>query len=70
MKVSCRASIAARRQQGGAVLYVALIVLLLLGLRWLPKRLESIRVPDRLQKRSRLRRRVDLVIAAAAGVSC
>ncbi|MCK6102948.1 monovalent cation/H+ antiporter subunit A [Brevundimonas sp. EYE_349] len=43
-------------------------VLLLLGLRWLPKRLESIRVPDRLQKRSRLRRRVDLVIAAAAGV--
>ena len=42
-------------------------VLLLLGLRWLPKRLESIRVPDRLQKRSRLRRRVDVVIAAAAG---
>ena len=42
-------------------------VLLLLGLRWLPKRLESIRVPERLQRRSRLRRRVDLVIAAAAG---
>lgn len=42
-------------------------VLLLLGLRWLPKRLETIHVPDRLQRRSRLRRRVDLVIAAAAG---
>lgn len=43
-------------------------VLLLLGLRWLPKRLESIRVPDRLQRRSRLRRRIDLVIALAVGV--
>ena len=43
-------------------------VLLLLGLRWLPKRLESIHVPEHLQRRSRLRRRVDLVIAAAAGL--
>jgi multicomponent K+:H+ antiporter subunit A len=42
-------------------------VLLLLGLRWLPKRLESIREPEHLQRRSRLRRRVDLVIAAVAG---
>ncbi len=42
-------------------------VLLLLGLRWLPKRLESIRVPERLQRRSRLRRRVDFGIAAIAG---
>ena len=32
MKVSCRASIAPRSQQGGAVLYVALIVLLLLAM--------------------------------------
>ncbi|MDQ8027844.1 MAG: monovalent cation/H+ antiporter subunit A [Brevundimonas sp.] len=43
-------------------------VLLLLGLRWLPKRLESIRVPAHLERRSRLRRRVDLVIAAAVGL--
>ncbi|MFC7380018.1 monovalent cation/H+ antiporter subunit A [Brevundimonas sp. GCM10030266] len=43
-------------------------VLLLLGLRWLPKRLESIRVPAHLERRSRLRRRVDLIIAAAVGL--
>ncbi|RZJ45598.1 MAG: monovalent cation/H+ antiporter subunit A [Brevundimonas sp.] len=43
-------------------------VLLLLGLRWLPKRLESIRVPDHLERRSRLRRRVDLVLAGFVGV--
>ena len=43
-------------------------VLLLLGLRWLPKRLESIVVPEHLQKRSRLRRQVDLVIAVVVGL--
>ncbi|MFC5342837.1 monovalent cation/H+ antiporter subunit A [Brevundimonas staleyi] len=42
-------------------------VLLLLGLRWLPKRLETIKVPERLQRRSRLRRRFDLVLAAIVG---
>ena len=42
-------------------------VLLLLGLRWLPKRLATIRVPDALQRRSRVRRRIDLAIAAAVG---
>ena len=42
-------------------------VLLLLGLRWLPKRLETIQVPERLQRRSRLRRRFDLVLAAVVG---
>jgi len=44
-------------------------VLLLLGLRWLPKRLESIVVPDHLQRRSRIRRRVDLVIAIVTGLA-
>ncbi|MCR5879645.1 monovalent cation/H+ antiporter subunit A [Phenylobacterium sp. J367] len=42
-------------------------VLLLLGLRWLPKRLPSIPSPEPLQRISRRRRRIDLVIAAAAG---
>jgi multicomponent K+:H+ antiporter subunit A len=43
-------------------------VLLLLGLRWLPKRLETIRVPDHLARRSRWRRRIDLVIAGLVGL--
>lgn len=43
-------------------------VLLLLGLRWLPKRLESIRATERQERRSRLRRRVDLIIAAVVGL--
>lgn len=42
-------------------------VLLLLGLRWLPKRLETIVVPPHLQRRSRRRRRLDLAIAAVVG---
>src|SRR5690606_22759379 len=42
-------------------------VLLLLGLRWLPKRLESIRVPAHLQRRSKLRRGFDLMLATLFG---
>ena len=42
-------------------------VLLLLGLRWLPKRLETIKTPESLQRRARLRRRFDLVLAAVVG---
>lgn len=48
---------------------VVTTVLLLLGLRWLPKRLETIPVPAGLERRSRLRRRVDLIIAGAVGLS-
>ena len=48
---------------------VVTTVLLLLGLRWLPKRLETIPVPAGLERRSRMRRRVDLVIAGAVGLS-
>jgi multicomponent K+:H+ antiporter subunit A len=42
-------------------------VLLLLGLRWLPKRLESIKVPAHLQRRSKLRRGFDLMLATLFG---
>jgi multicomponent K+:H+ antiporter subunit A len=42
-------------------------VLLLLGLRWLPKRLDSIPVPQDEQARGRRRRLADLGIAAACG---
>jgi multicomponent K+:H+ antiporter subunit A len=48
---------------------VVTTVLLLLGLRWLPKRFEEITVPSHLQRRSRVRRRVDLVIALVVGTS-
>lgn len=48
---------------------VVTTVLLLLGLRWLPKRLETIRLPQAMEKRSRRRRRIDLIIAAAVGAS-
>ena len=48
---------------------VVTTVLLLLGLRWLPKRLETIRLPPLLERRSRRRRRIDLVIAAAGGTA-
>ena len=50
------------------VVEIVTTVLLLLGLRWLPKRIEEIPVPEAAQKRSRLRRRVDIVIAAAVGL--
>lgn len=43
-------------------------VLLLLGLRWLPKRLDTIAVSDAEGARSRRRRLIDLGIAAIAGV--
>ena len=43
-------------------------VLLLLGLRWLPRRLESVATPVALIARSRRRRRLDLVIAAGVGL--
>lgn len=43
-------------------------VLLLLGLRWLPKRLDSLPDSPADQARSRRRRRLDLVIAATAGI--
>ncbi len=43
-------------------------VLLLLGLRWLPKRLQEIWPEGRTPLRVRLRRGADLVIAVAAGV--
>ena len=46
---------------------VVTTVLLLLGLRWLPKRLETIRLPAEQEARSRRRRRIDLVIAMVAG---
>ncbi|MNI40413.1 Na(+)/H(+) antiporter subunit B [compost metagenome] len=42
-------------------------MLLLLGLRWLPKRLEEINVPAREQRRAIWRRRLDRLIAVAAG---
>lgn len=48
---------------------VVTTVLLLLGLRWLPKRLETIRLPQAMEKRSRRRRRIDLIIAAAVGTA-
>ncbi|QYF87036.1 monovalent cation/H+ antiporter subunit A [Brevundimonas sp. PAMC22021] len=48
---------------------VVTTVLLLLGLRWLPKRVEAIRLPPALERRSRRRRRVDLGIAVAAGLA-
>ena len=44
-------------------------VLLLLGLRWLPKRFEEIATPPQMQRRSRIRRRVDLIIALAVGAA-
>lgn len=43
-------------------------VLLLLGLRWLPKRREEVWPGDRVPGRVRMRRSIDLVIAIAAGV--
>ncbi|AYG94821.1 monovalent cation/H+ antiporter subunit A [Brevundimonas naejangsanensis] len=49
------------------VVEVVTTVLLLLGLRWLPKRLEEINVPEREQRRARWRRRLDRLIAVAAG---
>ncbi|MDZ4371396.1 MAG: monovalent cation/H+ antiporter subunit A [Phenylobacterium sp.] len=49
------------------VVEVVTTVLLLLGLRWLPKRIEAIPTPPREERRSKRRRRVDLVIAAAVG---
>ncbi|WEK39700.1 MAG: monovalent cation/H+ antiporter subunit A [Candidatus Brevundimonas colombiensis] len=48
---------------------VVTTVLLLLGLRWLPKRLETIRLPEAMEKRSRRRRRIDLIIAAVVGTA-
>ncbi len=50
------------------VVEVVTTVLLLLGLRWLPKRFEAIRPPPIEARRSRRRRRVDLVIAAIVGL--
>ncbi|WP_337186280.1 monovalent cation/H+ antiporter subunit A [Phenylobacterium sp.] len=49
------------------VVEVVTTVLLLLGLRWLPKRNEAIRAAPNEERRSKRRRRVDLVIAAAVG---
>ncbi|NQE64771.1 Na(+) H(+) antiporter subunit A / Na(+) H(+) antiporter subunit B [Caulobacter sp. RHG1] len=48
---------------------VVTTVLLLLGLRWLPKRLEEMKVSDAEQRRSRRRRQVDLVIAVVCGLA-
>lgn len=48
---------------------VVTTVLLLLGLRWMPKRLETIRLPKAMEMRSRIRRRLDLVIAIMAGAA-
>jgi len=48
---------------------VVTTVLLLLGLRWLPKRIETLTSPPRQEARARLRRRVDLVIAIGAGAT-
>jgi len=48
---------------------VVTTVLLLLGLRWLPKRLEALTVAPHLEARARLRRKVDLVIAGGAGAA-
>jgi len=50
------------------VVEIVTTVLLLLGLRWLPKRNESLRRPTRAEERStRLRRVRDLALAIAAG---
>ena len=50
------------------VVEIVTTVLLLLGLRWLPKRNESLRRPTRAEERStRLRRVRDLALAVAAG---
>ncbi|KAK0351635.1 hypothetical protein LTR94_024193 [Friedmanniomyces endolithicus] len=48
---------------------VVTTVLLLLGLRWLPKRLEAIPLAPALARQSRRRRRVDLIIAAVVGAA-
>ncbi|SFB75193.1 multisubunit potassium/proton antiporter, PhaA subunit /multisubunit potassium/proton antiporter, PhaB subunit [Polaromonas sp. OV174] len=51
------------------IVEVATTVLILLGLRWLPKRNESLRLPSRAEQRStRWRRMRDLGLAVAAGV--
>ncbi len=49
------------------VVEVVTTVLLLLGLRWLPKRLAEIHVPESEQRRARWRRRLDRGIAVCAG---
>ncbi|PZO80290.1 MAG: monovalent cation/H+ antiporter subunit A [Mesorhizobium amorphae] len=46
---------------------VVTTVLLLLGLRWLPKRIEEIAVPAAEQRRARLRHGFDFLVAAAVG---
>src|SRR5690606_17515908 len=52
------------------VVEIVTTVLILLGLRWLPKRDESLRPPSAAQRRStRLRRMRDMTIAVTAGAS-
>src|SRR3546814_917598 len=48
---------------------VVTVVLLLSGLRWLPRRIEGSLDPDRHETRARLRRTRDLIIAAGVGTS-
>ena len=50
------------------VVEIVTTVLLLLGLRWLPKRLETLKTPEAQERRARRRRRVDLIIAAGVGL--
>ncbi len=50
------------------VVEIVTTVLLLLGLRWLPKRIEEIPVSRAVRRRSRIRRQIDIAIAALVGL--
>ncbi|WP_122465660.1 monovalent cation/H+ antiporter subunit A [Brevundimonas lutea] len=49
------------------VVEIVTTVLLLLGLRWLPKRLDTIAAPEAARRRARRRRWIDLAVAGVVG---